>query len=315
MLQQTRVEAVVGYYSRFLERFPDVGALAAAEESELLEAWAGLGYYRRARMLQAAAKAVVEQGGFPRHFEGIRALPGVGDYTAAAVASIAFELPHAVLDGNVARVAARLTNEAGDVSRPGVRRNLQALVQAWMDEAPEGDRGDLNQALMELGATVCVPKNPRCLPCPLAEGCAARIEGVQEHRPVKKAKAPLEKLWLTVALVRRGDSLLMRQRPPDETIMPGFWELPQAVGARFDADCLANLGIELGEKLGEFRHGITTRDYRGQVFEGVLRGKRHPNYRWVNDVERKLGPLSTITKKALRVAHGCAVHARLCLAK
>lgn len=299
MLQQTRVEAVLGYYSRFLDRFPYVEALAACPESELLEAWAGLGYYRRARMLHAAAKKIVEAGGFPKTHDGIRELPGIGEYTAAAVSSIAFELPHAVLDGNVARVAARLTNESREVSRPAVRRALHAVVQSWMDEAAEGERGDLNQALMELGATVCVPKNPRCLLCPLAHGCEARMEGVQEQRPVKKAKAPLERLSLTVALVWRGDSLLMRQRPADEAIMPGFWELPQSSGRVFDPDCLALLGIELGAKLGDFRHGITTRDYRGQAFEGLLRGEKDPQYRWVSPKRRAKLPFTTISKKAL----------------
>ena len=189
MLQQTRVEAVLGYYQRFLERFPDVESLAAASEGELLEAWSGLGYYRRARMMHAAARSIVEQGAFPADHNGIRALAGIGDYTAAAVASIAFDLPHAVLDGNVVRVAARLANETGDVSRAPVRRRLHGLVQGWMDQTRPGERGDLNQALMELGATLCAPRNPRCLACPLAADCAARQEGAQEERPVRPAKA------------------------------------------------------------------------------------------------------------------------------
>ncbi len=299
MLQQTRVEAVLGYYERFLKRFPDVVTLAAAAEAELLEAWAGLGYYRRARLLHAAARAIAERGEFPQTHQEIRALPGIGDYTAAAVASIAFELPHAVLDGNVARVSARVLNEERDISRPATRRTLHSLVQGWMDEVPEGDRGDFNQALMELGATVCVPQNPRCLLCPLAEVCQAFKEGVQELRPVKKAKAPLERLFLTVALVRRGERFLMRQRPADEPIMPGFWELPQASGAAFDPDCLAPLGIELGAKLGEFRHGITTRDYRGQTFEGRLRGDPDPQYTWLDPGRRDRLPFTTISRKAL----------------
>ena len=299
MLPQTRVEAVLGYYSRFLARFPTVEALAACPEPELLEAWAGLGYYRRARLLHAASKQIVDVGEFPRTHDGIRKLPGIGDYTSAAIASIAFELPHAVLDGNVARVAARLTNETREVSRPAARRALHAFVQRWMDETSEGERGDLNQALMELGATICIPKSPRCLLCPLTEGCEARKEGVQEQRPVKKAKAPLERLFLTVALVRRGDRLLMRQRPPDEAIMPGFWELPQASGPVFDPDCLAPLGIELGAQLGEFRHGITTRDYRGRTFEGKLRGEKDPQYIWLSPSRLAGLPTTTISRKAL----------------
>ncbi|MBI1353653.1 MAG: A/G-specific adenine glycosylase [Acidobacteria bacterium] len=302
MLQQTRVEAVLGYYQRFLERFPTVEALAVAPEPELLDAWAGLGYYRRARMVQTAARSIVEQGGFPTDYEGIRVLSGIGDYTAAAVASIAFELPHAVLDGNVARVGARLTNEARDVTRAPVRRALQALVQGWIEQTRPGERGDLNQALMELGATVCTPKSPRCLLCPISADCAARKEGVQEQRPVKRAKAPQQKLFLIVALVEKNGRLLMRQRPADEAIMPGFWELPQAMGPRFDPDCLAGLGLEVGEMQGEFRHGITTRDFRGQVHAAALRGERDPDYVWLGPSERESLPLTTITKKALRAA-------------
>lgn len=298
MLQQTRVEAVRGYYSRFLERFPDVSALAAASEAELLESWSGLGYYRRARMLHAAAQSMAKAGGFPSTHDEILALPGVGAYTAAAVASIAFELPYAVLDGNVARVAARLQCNWGEVSRPAVRRELHGLVQSWMDQTAPGERGDLNQALMELGATVCVPKNPSCLLCPVAEYCEARKEGAQEQLPVKKPKAALEHLYLTVALVRRGESWLMRQRPESEAIMPGFWELPQSSSPLFDPDCLAPIGIELGEKLGEFRHAITTRDYRGQAFCGRLRGEKDPQYSWVS--AKRLGklPFTTISRKA-----------------
>ena len=168
MLQQTRAQAVIPYYHRFLERFPSVEALAAAAEDEVLALWSGLGYYSRARNLRLAARQIVDSGGFPRSYEGIRGLPGIGDYTAAAVASIAFDLPYAVLDGNVLRVVARVANDAADISAARTRERFRAMAQGWLDAAIEP--GHFNQALMELGATVCLPRKPLCLVCPLAGG-------------------------------------------------------------------------------------------------------------------------------------------------
>src|SRR5271157_1728605 len=175
MLQQTRVAAVLPYYPRFLELFPDVRALARAPEQTLLAAWAGLGYYSRARNLQKAAKYIVELGEFPRTYSSLRELPGVGDYTGAAVASIAFGLPHAVMDGNVARVMSRLMAEAGDIKSDAVRRRLRALAEVLLDRRHPGE---FNQALMELGATVCVPKRPLCESCPVRLYCEARKQGL-----------------------------------------------------------------------------------------------------------------------------------------
>jgi A/G-specific adenine glycosylase len=162
MLQQTRVAAVIPYYERFLTAYPNFGALAAAPEAELLGMWAGLGYYSRARNVQKAARQMVELGGFPRDYEAIRGLAGIGDYTAAAVASIAFDLPHAVLDGNVMRVLARVGNDGSDIGSIGTRKRLQAEAQRLLDGR---HAGEFNQALMELGATVCVPKQPVCGNC------------------------------------------------------------------------------------------------------------------------------------------------------
>src|SRR5579872_3965323 len=159
MLQQTRAQAVIPYYEKFLARFPDAASLAAADEAEVLALWSGLGYYSRARNLQRAARRISAAGVFPRDYDSIRALDGVGDYTAAAVASIAFGLPHAVLDGNVMRVLARLDNDAADISAASTRARLRARAQELLD----GRRpGIFNQALMELGATICVPKTPQC---------------------------------------------------------------------------------------------------------------------------------------------------------
>ena len=301
MLQQTRVEAVIPYYERFLERFANVAALAEASESEVLERWAGLGYYRRARQLHAAAKQVVERhgGALPADHASLRALPGVGDYTAAAVASIAFDLPFAALDGNVMRVLTRLAVDRRDIAQPSTRRALQTEAQRLLDALPPGGAGDINQALMELGATVCTPRSPRCLLCPLTRSCRARAEGIQEELPVKSRREKLEKLEMAVALVRRGSSLLMRRRPDQEAVMPGFWELPVAQGSRLEEEPFAALGVRLARPLGEFRHGITFRSYRGKVWEAVLEGKRPGEYRWIASGRRAVLPVTTISAKAL----------------
>src|SRR6516225_9136666 len=168
MLQQTRAQAVIPYFERFLARFPDVESLARADEEEVLTLWSGLGYYSRARNLRGAAIVMRAAGGFPRDYAAIRQLPGVGEYTASAIASIAFGLPHAVLDGNVLRVVARVENDFSDIASPATRERFRSLVQKWLDQRYPGE---FNQALMELGAMVCLPRNPSCLVCPLAACC------------------------------------------------------------------------------------------------------------------------------------------------
>src|SRR5579862_6586746 len=165
MLQQTRAEAVIPYYERFLERFPNAAALAVASEQEVLAWWSGLGYYSRARHLHKAARLVAD--GFPKTYETIRELPGVGDYTAAAIGSIAFGLPHAVVDGNVLRVVARIENDAADIAAPRTRERFRTVAQNWLEQAPADSFGAFNQALMELGATICLPRNPACTTCPV----------------------------------------------------------------------------------------------------------------------------------------------------
>ena len=302
MLQQTRVEAVIPYYERFLDRFPDVASLAEAPEADVLERWAGLGYYRRARQLQAAAKKVVEQHGgiFPSDHTAIRKLLGIGEYTAAAVAGIAFGLPHAALDGNVMRVMARLGNDGRDISQARTRKALQAEAQRWIEALPAGDYADFNQATIELGATVCAARSPACRICPLARDCLARREGAQEELPHKTARQRVEKLKMVVAIVEKRGSLLMRQRPAFEEVMPGFWELPQYAGSRLEEEAFGLLGIGLDNKIGEFKHAITFRSYHGHVYQGALTGDRPEEYRWVNRSRLESLPLTTITKKALK---------------
>lgn len=302
MLQQTRVEAVIPYYGRFLDRFPDAATLAAATESEVLERWAGLGYYRRARQLQAAAKQIVERHGgtFPADHAAIRELPGIGDYTAAAISGIAFGAPHAALDGNVMRVMARLRNDDRDISQARTRKALQAEAQHWIEALPAGDYADFNQATIELGATVCTARSPSCLICPLADSCVARREGTQATLPYKSARQRVEKLEMLVVIVEKRDRLLMRQRPEFEEIMPGFWELPQHAANRIDEGALALLGIGLSDKIGEFKHAITFRSYSGHVYRGALTGDRPEEYRWVHRNRLESLPVTTIAKKALK---------------
>jgi A/G-specific adenine glycosylase len=212
MLQQTRVAAVTPYYLRFLERFPTVSDLARAREDAVLHAWAGLGYYSRARNLRRAAQEIVAQhaGQFPEELEATLALPGIGLYTASAVLSIAYGKPHAVLDGNVARVLARLGAIRGDLRRPQIWRRLQETAGHLLASK---DAGDWNQAMMELGATVCTPRAPRCGACPVSRWCRARERGIQDQLPSARRTAKPVRLTLAAAVLLdpRGRTLLVRQ--------------------------------------------------------------------------------------------------------
>ena len=224
MLQQTRVETVIPYYERFLARFPDIESLAAGETDEVLGVWAGLGYYSRARNLQAAAREVsAKHGGrLPDDVEALRALPGIGRYTAGALASIAFDRPEPIVDGNVARVLSRLLGIREDIAKPDILRRLWDEA-AKLAEGP--DPGDLNQALMELGALVCVPADPRCGSCPLRKHCDAQQHGDAARLPIKMKKPKTRHIEASAAwLTRRGKVLAVR-RPPSG-LLGGLWELP-----------------------------------------------------------------------------------------
>lgn len=290
MLQQTRVAAVIPYYDRFLERYPTLDALAAAEEQELLGMWAGLGYYSRARNLRAAAQEMVRLGGFPREYATIRALPGVGEYTAAAVGSIAFGLPHAVVDGNVIRVMARFLAESGEISSGVTKNRLREAADEFLDRAEPSRH---NQAVMELGATVCTPKDPECGRCPLSHWCEGRARGLARELPLKKGKTVIRRVERSLLVVMRNGNLLLWQRPPDAAILSGFWELPeqhQLPKAKF------------GAALHEFKHSITNHIYHFQVFEASV-GRWSPEVesglRWVRVAGLADIPLSTTTRKAL----------------
>ena len=230
MLQQTRVAAVLDYYRRFLEEASDVAALAALPEDRLLKLWQGLGYYNRARNLQKAARVIVDEYGgvFPADYAAIRALPGVGDYTAGAVCSIAFGQAVPAVDGNVLRVYARLCGDDGDIASPQMKKKV---TQAIQEIIPLNAAGAFNQALMELGATVCLPNGaPLCGACPAKGFCAALAQDRVGDLPVKAPKKPRRVEERTVWLIFRGDSVALRRRP-DKGLLAGLWEFPHQLGA------------------------------------------------------------------------------------
>ena len=277
MLQQTRVAAVLDHYARFLLRFPTIAALAAAGEDEVLTHWSGLGYYRRARFLHQGARAVVHDygGRMPQSSEGLRKLPGIGEYTSAAIASIAFGEPIAVVDGNVERVVLRLLGPETKGAR------LQAAVDGLLDRARPGD---FNQAMMELGATVCLPRNPLCLHCPVRKFCHTRGE-----HPVAPRK-PIESVAIAYALARRvrggAASVLLLQRPQSATVMPGMWELPQ-----LDGSCGEGAG-----PLIALRHAIMQTSYRVAVFESDAERSGD----WIEVSRLATLPLTGLARKILK---------------
>ena len=338
MLQQTRVEAVRPYYERFLARFPTIAGLASAPIDEVLALWTGLGYYRRARQLHASARHIAEAGEFPRTLDRLLELPGVGSYTAAAVASIAFGLAVPVLDGNVERVLARRLALAGDPKRAASRALLMAAAAALLDPSRPGD---CNQALMELGATLCLPRLPRCELCPLRPGCAGAAEGRPELYPLPRRRRRTEIRQLLVAVVASRENpdrvLLFRPSPrlpraaPGTAPSPGLpadaWELPwlelrdeQPPPTRRRLSPAAALFADrgrafaekyggdwrLGPALAAVRHGITYRDLRVTILGAELLSVGADEVRegvesgWFDAGERAALPMSALVGKVLR---------------
>ena len=232
MLQQTRVEAVKPYYKRFLELLPDIPALSGCDEDTLMKLWEGLGYYSRVRNLQKGAKQIMTQfgGEFPCTYAEIRSISGIGDYTAGAVGSICFDLPEPAVDGNVLRVMTRLCADGRCTDEPAVKRDIREQLRQVYTELPDGACGTLTQALMELGATVCVPNGvPHCGECPLRESCQAYAEGTVSEYPVRKTKKPRRVEQYTVYVLQCGDRIAVRKRP-DAGLLAGLWELPHLDG-------------------------------------------------------------------------------------
>jgi A/G-specific adenine glycosylase len=238
MLQQTRVEAVCAYYVRFLAALPTIEALAQADEQRLLKLWEGLGYYNRARALQKAAKRIVaEHGGvFPSRPEQILALPGVGAYTAGAIASICFDLPVPAVDGNVLRVTARLFDFHGAIDEPKIKR---AVADGLAAVYPKGECGAFTQSLMELGATVCVPGGaPRCALCPVLSFCKAFLNGTARALPVRREKRVKKEQTRTVFILRQNSAFAVRRRPKNG-LLAGMWEFPNVSGSLDDTQALS----------------------------------------------------------------------------
>jgi len=277
MLQQTRVAAVIEHYHEFLRRFPTVEKLAAAPETSVLAAWSGLGYYRRARMLRAAAKVVVREygGRFPESPEGLRELPGIGRYTAAAIASIAFEEPAAVVDGNVERVLQRVS---------GKRLTGEELWRAANELLDAKRPGDFNQAMMELGATVCTPRAPVCLTCPVVGLCATR----GEMAATAKAE-PQKKREIHYALDCRDQKVFLVQRAQDASLMAGMWELPERLTAN-----------GAGTPSYTLRHSITVTDYTVRVWRAAAISPQ--DGKWIPIGRLRQMPLTGLTGKILRRA-------------
>lgn len=269
MLQQTRVETVLGYYARFLERFPTVHALAEAPQDDVLKLWEGLGYYSRARNLHKGAQQVVaEYGGtIPQDIAALRKISGIGPYTAGAIASIAYDKAVPAVDGNVIRVVSRLKGVRENVSVPSVRRLIeQTAAEMVSPERP----GDFNQAMMDLGATVCVPGTPACEKCPLADLCDACAAGDAEELPQLPRKRPPKELQYDVCLIFSGNRVLMRQRT--ETMLNGMWVYPMLEGQRTlrqlpaAAKRLTGVPVVSVESAGEARHVFTHQVWEMRLF-------------------------------------------------
>lgn len=285
MLQQTRVEAVKGYYRRFLAELPDIPALAACPPDRLAKLWEGLGYYSRMRNLQKAAQVIVSAHGgvFPREYDAIRALPGVGDYTAGAIASICFGLPEPAVDGNVLRVLSRVTDDAAPVTDAAVKREYAARLR---EIYPAGRCGDFTQSLMELGATVCGPNSqPQCALCPLASLCLARANGTALLRPVKAPKKEKRTEEKTVFILRCGTRIAVRRRP-EQGLLAGLWELPNV-----DGKCSAQQALAQAERWGVHPRELCRSSKKTHIFTHIrweLRGfyiecaEAAPLFTWVD---------------------------------
>ena len=289
MLQQTRMEVVLPYFERFIARFPDIAVLAKASDDEVIAAWSGLGYYRRARMLRDGARAVTArfQGALPSTVEELLTIPGIGRYTAGAIASIAMQQRQPIVDGNVARVVSRLFATGGD---------------AWplateLVESCKSPR-DFNQGLMELGALICQPRNPTCLLCPLRAECAAVATGRVDEFPPPKEKKATRALRIPLYLVRdRRGRVLMRRE--SGRLMDAMYHLPHGDSSLLEGTPLA---ATPGALLGTFRHTVTNRKIEFLVYEATVQGRSRRPYRWIDVDELASVPHPSYVRKALALA-------------
>jgi len=306
MLQQTRVETVIPYFEKWMKLFPDVTSLANASEQEVLNAWEGLGYYSRARNLHKAAKITADKfnGQLPRDLTDLRSLPGIGRYTVGAIASMAFGMDEPTLDGNLRRVFARLFDVSESADSPTGEKILWELAA---QNLPKGQAGDYNQALMDLGATICLPKNPRCLLCPLTEVCESRKNGTQDIRPVMKPKKAVPHYVHAAAVVSRIANptyVLLAQRP-SEGLLGGMWEFPNG---RVNADPAKELSKVLSaayklrvrkkEALGVIQHAYTHFKVTVHAFRCELVSvPEDKNLKWVKITDLENYPMGKVDRR------------------
>ncbi len=305
MLQQTRAETVVSYYERFLARYPTVQALADSPEEELLKMWEGLGYYSRARSLQKAARVIVSEyeGQLPADAQKLRVLPGIGDYTAGAIASIAYGIPAAAVDGNVERVICRTHAIEDTVGTPAVRRHIAALTQALV---PRDRPGAFANAMMELGATVCTPKSPKCLLCPVRESCAGLAQGIASELPhkMKKKAQRVERRAVLLAFYQNRVLVVRRQ----EKLLHGLFVFPDVLEETDPAALCAameKLGVSAAydEHLGSAKHVFTHIIWEMQIHALATENMPDvPNGQWVTREELAALPLPTAVKAAREMA-------------
>ena len=313
MLQQTRVEAVIPYFEKWMRLFPTVQALANASERDVLNAWEGLGYYSRARNLHKAAKIVADQynSEIPRDLDELRKLPGIGRYTLGAIASIAFGMDVAALDGNIKRVYARIFDIEEPVDSPAGEKILWELAEKNLPKG-KGHAGDYNQALMDLGATICVPKNPRCLICPVMKLCKARQNGTQNQRPVKTPKKEVPHYVHAAAVIIQRGRVLLAQRP-SEGLLGGMWEFPNG---RVNGDPAKGLpkalktGYKLGvrlkrgksKELGMVEHGYSHFSVTVHVFLCELTSiPKETNLKWVSLNNLQEYPMGKIDRQIAKM--------------
>lgn len=305
MLQQTQIKTTTPYYERWIREFPDVTALANAPLGKVLKGWEGLGYYTRAKNIHKTAKIIAGdyRGKFPDSFEKIHALPGIGRYTAGAIASIAFGIAVPVLDGNVMRVLARLFALKDPIDTPAARKKLWALAGK---EVPKNHPGDFNQSLMELGATVCTPRNPACLFCPLSDPCKARKKGLQDSLPRKQKSAKTKKVEAACGMIEHGGKILLEKR--EKGLWAELWQLPtfrvpyltkpeQALENGLRASGIETLA---GKKQGVIKRSYTVHQENLHIF----------TCRWISG--KKLAPnLSWVSKKSLQKLPFSSAHAKI----
>ena len=319
MLQQTRVEMVVDYFKRWIATFPTIAALAAADQQAVLKAWEGLGYYARARNLHKAAQQIVaEYGGqVPNDRHTLRALPGIGDYTVGAILSLAFNQHEPILDGNVKRVLSRLADIAQPITETQTLKLLWRLARALVEAAPPGNAGACNEAIMELGALICTPVNPRCLICPVNELCRAAANGTQQERPVIPPKKQTPHYDVAAGIIWQGEpyhsNLLIAQRPADG-MLGGLWEFPGGKLEATDVDlraCLRReieeelaMQIKVGAQLTTVRHAythfrITLHAFHAHHTSGEPQALGVADWRWVTLADLAAFPFPVTDQKII----------------